>query len=82
MFNLKKFDYTFLSFEIGYAKPDLKIFEYALDKMKIEAKNVLFIDDSFKNISAARALGFKVCHATGLKLDKIKNYVEDFLNDE
>ena len=44
-----------------------------------EGKNILFIDDSIKNIDAARELGWNVCNATGDEFDKIKETVEEFL---
>lgn len=48
---------VFLSAELGIAKPDRKIFLYALEKLNALAKESVFIDDNAQNVDAARALG-------------------------
>lgn len=48
---------VFMSADLGMAKPDSKIFKYTLKKLKLDADEVLFIDDKPENIRAARALG-------------------------
>ena len=45
------------SFEVGIMKPDHRIFRIALDKVGLSPENVLFVDDTEKNINAARQLG-------------------------
>ena len=74
-----RFDNLFFSCDLGMDKPDVKVFEYVSRKTGIEGKNILFIDDSVKNIDAARELGWNVCNATGDEFDKIKETVEEFL---
>ena len=56
---LSLFDTCYFSAEIGLTKPDLKIYQYVLDREKINPEEALFIDDSEKNISGAAALGIK-----------------------
>lgn len=46
-----------LSFEIGFKKPDIQFFKKILASSDISPKDVLFIDDSLKNINEASALG-------------------------
>ena len=46
-----------LSFEVGAAKPDLRIFTTALDSLGVAADEVLMIGDSEENDGAARELG-------------------------
>lgn len=46
-----------LSFEVGAAKPDLRIFTTALDRLGVAADEVLMIGDSEENDGAARELG-------------------------
>ena len=77
--NLSRFDNLFFSCDLGMEKPDVKVFEYVSRETGIEGKNILFIDDSIKNIDAARELGWNVCNATGDEFDKIKETVEEFL---
>jgi HAD superfamily hydrolase (TIGR01509 family) len=45
------------SFEVGFMKPDPRIFRIALDRVKLSPGSVLFIDDREDNVKAARQLG-------------------------
>ncbi len=36
-----------LSFEVGFIKPEIEIYEICLEKLQVQAKNVLFVGDSF-----------------------------------
>jgi len=53
------FDHLFLSYKLKMQKPTKRIFLYALKKMKVQADEVIFVDDKEINLSAARALGIK-----------------------
>ena len=77
--NLSMYDYVFLSFELGMKKPNRDIFEYVLDNVEFDAKDILFIDDREDNVNIARELGINAMKATGLELDRIKSRVEEFL---
>lgn len=46
-----------LSFEVGAAKPDPRIFQAALTSLGVEASDALMVGDSVENDGAARALG-------------------------
>lgn len=46
-----------LSFEVGAAKPDRRIFEAALDRVGVAAEATLMVGDSVENDGAARDLG-------------------------
>lgn len=48
----------------GLVKPDPAIFELTRDRFGLIPEETLFVDDSLKNIEAARALGFDVHHFT------------------
>ncbi len=57
---LSRFRQTIISGEIKLIKPDPKIFHYTLAKIGGPSPDeVLFIDDSAKNIATADALGFR-----------------------
>jgi len=53
----KVFDFMIISSEEKIAKPDKKIFELLLSKMKIKAYNSIFIDDNIINVDAAKGIG-------------------------
>lgn len=80
-YDLYEFDYVYLSFEIGLKKPDKQIYEYVLNDLKIDANDILFIDDDTDNISIAKECGWNTCQAFGYELDKIKKSVEEFLKE-
>lgn len=52
------FDGTVTSFEAKVCKPDKAIFNFACKKLGIVPSETLFLDDSAKNVEAARKLGF------------------------
>lgn len=54
------FEKCYLSYKIGYTKPDIRIFQHVLDDAGIKSKETLFLDDGKTNIEAAEAMGFKV----------------------
>ena len=57
---LSRFRHVVVSGEIKLIKPDPKIFHYTLARMGGPSPDeVLFIDDSAKNIATADALGFR-----------------------
>lgn len=80
--NLSKYDYVFLSFELGIKKPDIEIFNIVQNKLPFSKKDILFIDDRKDNIESAKKVGWNTLQATGLELDKIKQKCEAFLNDD
>lgn len=50
-------DKRFLSYELGLIKPDPEIYKVVLQKLHAQPQETMFIDDSQKNILAAKALG-------------------------
>lgn len=50
-------DEIVLSYEVGAAKPDLRIFEAALARLGVEPAEALMVGDSEENDGAARELG-------------------------
>lgn len=53
------FDGTVVSGFEGVAKPDRKVFELLLDRFGLTPGTTIFIDDSPKNVAAARAAGIQ-----------------------
>lgn len=58
------FDGMVTSFEARACKPDERIFRAVIEDLGIDPAETLFLDDSLKNVEAARALGF---HAEEVK---------------
>ncbi len=79
--DLSKFDYVWLSFELECRKPDNIIYEKVEKSLDIDKSSILFIDDKESNIEAAKMRGWNTCLACGYELDKIKNVVEEFLEN-
>jgi putative hydrolase of the HAD superfamily len=55
-------DGAFWSYELGLAKPDPAFFTTILDRLGLEADQVLFVDDSLRNVEAARSVGLAAEH--------------------
>ena len=53
------FEAIILSCEVGFRKPDPKIYKIVLKKLNLSASSCLFVDDKLANIKAARKLGMK-----------------------
>ena len=64
------FHAMYFSNRIGLAKPDPKIFQFLLDKERLQAADCIFIDDKKENVKAARSLGFHAIEFKGL--DELK----------
>jgi putative hydrolase of the HAD superfamily len=59
------FDTVVVSYEVGLAKPDPRIFELCLARLGAEAHETLFVDDRADNVEAAARLGLRTVHFTG-----------------
>lgn len=59
---LEIFDDLIISGEHKMIKPDPAIFYLTLSRIQRAANECLFIDDSLKNIEAAKAIGFQTIH--------------------
>lgn len=79
-YNLSKFDYVWLSFNLKYRKPKKEIYEIVENDCKLAPNNILFIDDKEENLKIPKEIGWEVIQATGHNLDKIKIKVYEFLN--
>ena len=53
------FEKSYLSYEMGMAKPDIEIFEELLKDADVSASECLFLDDGLKNLEAAAKLGIQ-----------------------
>ncbi len=60
------FDVALSSHLLGEVKPDAACFARALVACDAAARDVVFLDDSWSNVVAARTLGLRAHHVTGL----------------
>lgn len=79
--DLEKYNYVFLSCDMGLKKPERNIFDKVQSMVPFKPKDILFIDDRLNNIETAKSLGWNTLQVTGLELDKIKEKCEDFLSE-
>jgi epoxide hydrolase-like predicted phosphatase len=56
------FDALILSAEVSVMKPDPKIYHLALEQLKVDAQEAVFVDDTSPNVEAARTLGMQGIH--------------------
>lgn len=78
--DLSVFDYVWLSYKTHVRKSEDKAFQIVEEGINITPDNILFIDDTLKNIENAKNRGWNTCQAQGYELDKIKEAVNQFLN--
>lgn len=56
------FKKVFLSYEIGMRKPEERIYLHCLEKLKLTANDIIFIDDNIHNIAQAKKCGIRSIH--------------------
>lgn len=61
-----------ISYQVKQIKPEKEIYETLIKKYNIIPENAVFLDDSIKNIEAARKVGFQGIHFTDLKIAREK----------
>lgn len=71
----KYFKGTVISGLVKCSKPDHKIFEILLNKYDLKAEECLFIDDSLKNVEAAKELGIDGYYFDG-DINKFRDYLK------
>jgi FMN phosphatase YigB (HAD superfamily) len=63
---LHRFEFRFLSFELGRVKPDPEIFTMVASRLPAPSNRVLFLDDNAINVDAAVDAGFVAARAQGV----------------
>jgi putative hydrolase of the HAD superfamily len=59
---LTAFDQWILSYEVGFKKPDIRIYQKAIEWASVKPEKILFIDDMERHVEVARSLGMKGIH--------------------
>lgn len=68
------------SSKVGLQKPDPKIFEFAREKSGVCEDEILFIDNSEKNIKAAKKFGWQVYLYNSSKHEESAKNFSEFIN--
>ena len=72
------FDIIVFSHMVGARKPSEEIFQYLLKNLNLEKEEIIFIDDSEKNVKGAEDIGIK--SFLFKTLDQIKKEILNFLD--
>ena len=65
-----------MSYQIGFSKPDPRIYEHVIEKLSFEPNQTIFIDDKKSNIDAAKRSGINAIRFTDFLL--LKNSLSSF----
>lgn len=79
--DLDKFDYKFLSFELGMKKPDEEIYKYLEQSTSRKPSEILFVDDAMKNIVPALNRGWNTVCESGANSKKIRKKILEFTKE-
>ena len=77
---LNKFDGMIISGEDKLIKPNLAIYQLAINRFDLDPETTVFIDDKLENVQAAKKKGFKIIHL--IDPTKIKEQINFFLEDK
>jgi HAD superfamily hydrolase (TIGR01509 family) len=61
------FDYTFVSCETGLLKPDGAAFQHVIRHTGSAPEQIVFFDDSQRNVDSAAATGMVACKTAGIE---------------
>lgn len=65
---LSYFKRLFLSYEIGYIKPEMEIFQFVERELDLNKNEFIYIDDIVEYINAAKNIGWNVIHFRNNKM--------------
>jgi epoxide hydrolase-like predicted phosphatase len=73
------FDHMIISAEVGMMKPDVRIYQLAVDRLGVAPSEAVFIDDFMHNVDGARLAGLQAVHFR--KPDQARQALTKILND-
>jgi len=59
---MRAFDKWILSYEVGFKKPDIQIFQKAMEWASVKPEKILYIDDTKEYVKVAASLGIQSIH--------------------
>lgn len=69
---------NFFSYELGFHKPDPRIYRAALDRLGADPADCLFLDDRPENVDGARAVGMNALVFSAERIDEIRTETKAF----
>lgn len=78
----KFFEYgcrPFFSYELGYLKPDARIYQAACEALQTTPEQCVFIDDLAENVAGARAVGMTALQFSREQPEDVIQYLEGYL---
>jgi len=67
----KLFDIMVISYLVGYRKPDPKIYQILIKRLKLKPEEILFVDDDPTKLTSAESLGIKTLVYKGKETNTI-----------
>jgi glucose-1-phosphatase len=61
------FNMAMSSHQLGFHKPDARIYVAAMERLKVSAESIVFFDDNLANVVAARQLGMRAFKVRGVE---------------
>ena len=61
------FDEVFVSYQLGFAKPDDRAYYTAVERLGVTPEECVFIDDNAENVAAAQAVGLQAIAYTNYR---------------
>ena len=71
--SLEHFKFKFLSYKIGYTKPDVRIYQYVIDNIPYGKEKLFFIDDIKNNVESALSIGID-----SVQFSNYENLINEF----
>ncbi len=73
---IEHFEHKFMSYQIGFSKPNPQIYEHVKEKLPFNENQMLFIDDKKLNVESAQTCGIESIHFTGY--EELKSELNNF----
>lgn len=80
MFDFNLFEGMVFSGDVGMRKPDIEIYQYALNKWKLNPKESIFVDDSAKNLEPFKMLGGHTFHFDNKNIEQSLATLSEIVN--
>jgi HAD superfamily hydrolase (TIGR01493 family) len=72
--DIKMFDDMVLSYQVGLAKPDRRIYELAANRLGLNPNECLFVDDNYGYLAGARETGMQT-----VEYNNFKQFKQEFM---